>query len=222
MDRAPQPSRRLPPPGAQPRTSAMVAAGLLRSACRLGLRASPRPAAWRPAAAARAFGSHGDPRAHLNPDGTRPEPEDAEDYHDTSPVDHRPRARGGGDEKWATMEIFSRSGAWETNCVAQCLITYLLHEGRMPENMPQRDRSPSAWVVDDGVLRRQHDERIAPGSNRRNRSWSRLGDGPDPLCAAPSASGLGRWTHGDGRAQLNSPRPHAKPQRQQARPTAPP
>jgi len=36
----------------------------------------------------RAFGGHGDPRAHLNPDGTRPEPEDAENYHDPDPVDH--------------------------------------------------------------------------------------------------------------------------------------
>merc|ERR1712107_898298 len=39
----------------------------------------------------RSFGGHGDPRAHLNPDGTRPEGEDAEDYHDPDPIDHMPK-----------------------------------------------------------------------------------------------------------------------------------
>lgn len=75
----------------------MISRGLLRGACRLGLRQRPglapqlradqrlAPAAWR------AFGGHGDPRAHLNPDGTRPEAEDAEDYHDPDPLDHVPR-----------------------------------------------------------------------------------------------------------------------------------
>merc|ERR1711862_666145 len=38
----------------------------------------------------RRFGGHGDPRAHLNPDGTRPETEDAEDYHDPDPAEHSP------------------------------------------------------------------------------------------------------------------------------------
>merc|ERR1712012_347705 len=75
--------------------------GLLGSACRTGVRrAAPlafqanRPLALRqiPAAAAvRRFGSGGDPRAHLNPDGTRPEVEDAEDYHDPDPIDHMPK-----------------------------------------------------------------------------------------------------------------------------------
>ncbi|CAE7779733.1 unnamed protein product [Symbiodinium pilosum] len=41
----------------------------------------------------RHFGSGGDPRAHLNPDGTRPEEEDAEDYHDPDPTDHFPRMK---------------------------------------------------------------------------------------------------------------------------------
>merc|ERR1711862_181896 len=40
--------------------------------------------------ATRAFGSGGDPRAHLNPDGTRPEGEDGEGYHDPDPLDHCP------------------------------------------------------------------------------------------------------------------------------------
>merc|ERR1712178_12553 len=48
------------------------------------------PSAFRtaPAFAQRAFGGHGDPRAHVNPDGTRPEAEDAENYHDPDPMDH--------------------------------------------------------------------------------------------------------------------------------------
>merc|ERR1719401_2455676 len=59
--------------------------GLLRSACRLGLRQQP-------ATLTRAFGGgHGDPRGHLNPDGTRPEMEDAEDYHDPDPIEHTPK-----------------------------------------------------------------------------------------------------------------------------------
>jgi len=41
----------------------------------------------------RRFGSGGDPRAHLNPDGTRPEEEDAEDYHDPDPTEHFPRMK---------------------------------------------------------------------------------------------------------------------------------
>jgi len=40
--------------------------------------------------AARSFGAGGDPRGHLNPDGTRPEQEDAERYHDPIPSDHNP------------------------------------------------------------------------------------------------------------------------------------
>merc|ERR1711879_771328 len=39
---------------------------------------------------ARSFGSGGDPRGHLNPDGTKPEPEDAEGYHDPDPNEHFP------------------------------------------------------------------------------------------------------------------------------------
>merc|ERR1712176_891725 len=39
----------------------------------------------------RAFGAGGDPRAHLNPDGTKPETEDAEGYHDPDPLDHSPK-----------------------------------------------------------------------------------------------------------------------------------
>merc|ERR1711972_358973 len=42
----------------------------------------------------RAFGSGGDPRGHLNPDGTRPEPEDAENYHDPDPADHATKPNG--------------------------------------------------------------------------------------------------------------------------------
>merc|ERR1712061_617348 len=39
----------------------------------------------------RSFGSgHGDPRAHLNADGTRPEEEDAEGFHAPDPMDHTP------------------------------------------------------------------------------------------------------------------------------------
>merc|ERR1712039_740204 len=65
-------------------------------ACRVGLRSrvnlpgkhlAPRATA----ASVRSFGGHGDPRAHLNPDGTRPEAEDAEDYHDPDPMDHTPK-----------------------------------------------------------------------------------------------------------------------------------
>eukprot|EP00928_Gymnodinium_smaydae_P022825 TRINITY_DN1904_c0_g1_i1.p1 TRINITY_DN1904_c0_g1~~TRINITY_DN1904_c0_g1_i1.p1 ORF type:complete len:200 (-),score=33.32 TRINITY_DN1904_c0_g1_i1:135-683(-) len=67
-----------------------LTAGLLRSACRRGgaltaLRRAPVPATFR------AFGAGGDPRAHLNPDGTRPEAEDAEGYHDPDPLDHTPQ-----------------------------------------------------------------------------------------------------------------------------------
>jgi hypothetical protein len=39
----------------------------------------------------RSFGSGGDPRAHLNPDGTRPEQEDGEGYHDPDPSDYNPK-----------------------------------------------------------------------------------------------------------------------------------
>mmetsp|Transcript_62774 Transcript_62774/g.166585 ORF Transcript_62774/g.166585 Transcript_62774/m.166585 type:complete len:180 (-) Transcript_62774:51-590(-) len=54
----------------------------------------------------RAFGAHGDPRAHLNPDGTRPELEDGEGYHDPDPLDHVPaqnivKERG---QKWVVGE----------------------------------------------------------------------------------------------------------------------
>ena len=66
----------------------MLSSGLLRGACRLAARrALPRQSL---ATSVRAFGSHGDPRAHLNPDGTRPELEDGENYHDPDPLDHVP------------------------------------------------------------------------------------------------------------------------------------
>merc|ERR1712110_736460 len=39
----------------------------------------------------RSFGAGGDPRAHLNPDGTKPEHEDAEGYHDPDPLDYVPK-----------------------------------------------------------------------------------------------------------------------------------
>merc|ERR1712062_203895 len=73
-------------------TSAMLCRGLLRNACRAGLlpgaRTAPRHLA--PAAALRSFGSGGDPRGHLNPDGTRPEAEDIEGFHEMDPMDHVP------------------------------------------------------------------------------------------------------------------------------------
>merc|ERR1719326_2400754 len=73
----------------------MGRAGLLRSACRLAIgQRAPLPAPQRFAPVAlRFFGSGGDPRAHLNPDGTRPEAEDAEDYHDPDPMDHAPKMK---------------------------------------------------------------------------------------------------------------------------------
>lgn len=58
----------------------------------LGENRAVMPRQWM-AAVARSFGSGGDPRGHLNPDGTRPEPEDAEDYHDPDPMDHSPRMK---------------------------------------------------------------------------------------------------------------------------------
>merc|ERR1719401_3362156 len=71
----------------------MMYRGLLQSACRLGVRRAPlaplNPQHFAPAAF-RAFGAGGDPRAHLNPDGTRPEEEDAENYHDPDPLDYVP------------------------------------------------------------------------------------------------------------------------------------
>merc|ERR1719446_248722 len=71
----------------------MISRGLLRSACRLGAGPRLQQGKWAPAIAARGFGAGGDPRAHLNPDGTRPEEEDAEDYHDPDPLDHMPRMK---------------------------------------------------------------------------------------------------------------------------------
>eukprot|EP00930_Biecheleria_cincta_P030584 TRINITY_DN2118_c0_g2_i1.p1 TRINITY_DN2118_c0_g2~~TRINITY_DN2118_c0_g2_i1.p1 ORF type:complete len:187 (-),score=36.28 TRINITY_DN2118_c0_g2_i1:49-609(-) len=75
----------------------MISRGLLRSACRFGvghrLQQSPLSRQWAPAISVRGFGAGGDPRAHLNPDGTRPEEEDAEDYHDPDPLDHMPRMK---------------------------------------------------------------------------------------------------------------------------------
>mmetsp|Transcript_122844 Transcript_122844/g.244342 ORF Transcript_122844/g.244342 Transcript_122844/m.244342 type:complete len:187 (-) Transcript_122844:53-613(-) len=71
----------------------MITHGLLRSACRLGAMGRPALALRRtaPVLAVRKFGAGGDPRAHLNPDGTRPELEDIEGYHDPNPMDHRPK-----------------------------------------------------------------------------------------------------------------------------------
>mmetsp|Transcript_103812 Transcript_103812/g.320197 ORF Transcript_103812/g.320197 Transcript_103812/m.320197 type:complete len:190 (-) Transcript_103812:91-660(-) len=86
----------------------MLARGLLQRACCHGLRqgAGSTLGARPPRAAAvgawRAFGGGGNPRGHLNPDGTRPELEDIEGYHDPDPMEHRPklnlvRERG---QKW--------------------------------------------------------------------------------------------------------------------------
>merc|ERR1719346_190059 len=75
----------------------MICRGLLQNACRMGVQktALGRTLAPRVATSAlRFFGGHGDPRAHLNPDGTRPEAEDAEDYHDPDPIDHQPKPAG--------------------------------------------------------------------------------------------------------------------------------
>merc|ERR1719388_225342 len=75
----------------------MICGGLLRSACRQSIRANFAPRLTSSSrlqfapAACRAFGSGGDPRGHLNPDGTRPEAEDAENYHDPDPIDHQPK-----------------------------------------------------------------------------------------------------------------------------------
>eukprot|EP00929_Paragymnodinium_shiwhaense_P070184 TRINITY_DN3552_c0_g1_i4.p1 TRINITY_DN3552_c0_g1~~TRINITY_DN3552_c0_g1_i4.p1 ORF type:complete len:179 (+),score=33.90 TRINITY_DN3552_c0_g1_i4:61-597(+) len=60
--------------------------GLLKGACSR-LTAGRRCA---PAVAVRAFGAGEDPRAHLNPDGTRPEHEDGEGYHDPDPLAYTP------------------------------------------------------------------------------------------------------------------------------------
>eukprot|EP00450_Noctiluca_scintillans_P001658 CAMPEP_0194486528 /NCGR_PEP_ID=MMETSP0253-20130528/7139_1 /TAXON_ID=2966 /ORGANISM="Noctiluca scintillans" /LENGTH=175 /DNA_ID=CAMNT_0039326623 /DNA_START=42 /DNA_END=569 /DNA_ORIENTATION=+ len=62
--------------------------GLVRGACRIAARRALAPRCG--AAFVRNFGAHGDPRAHLNPDGTRPELEDGENYHDPDPLDHVP------------------------------------------------------------------------------------------------------------------------------------
>merc|ERR1719499_2571425 len=73
----------------------MISRGILRGACRFGLgssRPQTLPRQWAPALV-RSFGSGGDPRSHLNPDGTRPEEEDAEDYHDPDPMDHAPKMK---------------------------------------------------------------------------------------------------------------------------------
>mmetsp|Transcript_40199 Transcript_40199/g.86187 ORF Transcript_40199/g.86187 Transcript_40199/m.86187 type:complete len:184 (-) Transcript_40199:44-595(-) len=66
---------------------------LLRSSLLRSVPAAARNARLAPVAALgrRSFGGHGDPRGHLNPDGTRPEAEDIEDYHDPDPIDHTPR-----------------------------------------------------------------------------------------------------------------------------------
>mmetsp|Transcript_24633 Transcript_24633/g.82468 ORF Transcript_24633/g.82468 Transcript_24633/m.82468 type:complete len:179 (-) Transcript_24633:59-595(-) len=63
---------------------------MLTRALQRGVRTALAPRQFAPAGF-RAFGGHGDPRAHLNPDGTRPEAEDAEDYHDPDPIDHQPK-----------------------------------------------------------------------------------------------------------------------------------
>eukprot|EP00420_Gonyaulax_spinifera_P036355 CAMPEP_0197885312 /NCGR_PEP_ID=MMETSP1439-20131203/13186_1 /TAXON_ID=66791 /ORGANISM="Gonyaulax spinifera, Strain CCMP409" /LENGTH=184 /DNA_ID=CAMNT_0043505067 /DNA_START=49 /DNA_END=603 /DNA_ORIENTATION=- len=70
----------------------MAPLGLLQGACRLAVRrVAPAPLRLAPAAALRQFGSGHDPRGHLNPDGTRPELEDIEGYHDPDPMEHRPK-----------------------------------------------------------------------------------------------------------------------------------
>merc|ERR1719411_84572 len=69
----------------------MLARGLLGGARRIGLQRAASLRAPQVAGAIRHFGGHGDPRGHLNPDGTSPEAEDAEDYHDPDPIDHQPK-----------------------------------------------------------------------------------------------------------------------------------
>jgi len=69
---------------------------MLLSACRRFGTGLARPMASRTGmqhfapAGVRAFGAHGDPRAHLFPDGNLKEHEDAENYHDADPLEHRP------------------------------------------------------------------------------------------------------------------------------------
>mmetsp|Transcript_57349 Transcript_57349/g.147487 ORF Transcript_57349/g.147487 Transcript_57349/m.147487 type:complete len:190 (-) Transcript_57349:98-667(-) len=74
----------------------MMRRGLLQSACRaasrrqaLGL-GQPAPQVLRTFVSSPVLRGGGDPRGHLNPDGTRPEMEDAEDFHDVNPADHKP------------------------------------------------------------------------------------------------------------------------------------
>merc|ERR1719350_975715 len=68
----------------------MLCRGLLQSACRAGMWRSAAPRRGAALASQRAFGSGGNPRGHLLADGTRPEAEDAEGYHDADPMDHVP------------------------------------------------------------------------------------------------------------------------------------
>eukprot|EP00746_Dinoflagellata_sp_MGD_P162965 gnl/MRDRNA2_/MRDRNA2_90750_c0_seq1.p2 gnl/MRDRNA2_/MRDRNA2_90750_c0~~gnl/MRDRNA2_/MRDRNA2_90750_c0_seq1.p2 ORF type:complete len:183 (-),score=35.93 gnl/MRDRNA2_/MRDRNA2_90750_c0_seq1:48-596(-) len=69
---------------------------MLLSACRRFGTGLARPMASRTGiqrfapAGVRAFGAGGDPRAHLFPDGNLIEHEDAENYHDADPLEHRP------------------------------------------------------------------------------------------------------------------------------------
>merc|ERR1719188_1623511 len=70
--------------------------GLMRTSCRLA-GALRTPATRAPTrslpqlGALRKFGGGGDPRGHLNPDGTRPAKEDIEDYHHPDPLDYVPK-----------------------------------------------------------------------------------------------------------------------------------
>merc|ERR1719399_2331033 len=92
----------------------MLGRAMLRNACRFTPRATfPSALRQTPALAHRAFGAGGDPRAHLNPDGTRPEVEDAENYHDPDPAEYYPaskiiKERG---QTWTVPEPIPNLGA---------------------------------------------------------------------------------------------------------------
>nr|ABF22753.1 mitochondrial cytochrome c oxidase subunit 2a [Karlodinium veneficum] len=73
----------------------MICRGLFQTACRIGARRLPVSTSARYAPLSVTSKRHfagGDPRGHLNPDGTRPEAEDAENYHDPDPAEHNPRS----------------------------------------------------------------------------------------------------------------------------------
>mmetsp|Transcript_22694 Transcript_22694/g.52974 ORF Transcript_22694/g.52974 Transcript_22694/m.52974 type:complete len:181 (-) Transcript_22694:135-677(-) len=70
----------------------MISCGLVRGACRISTRgslASIKPHNAALASTTRFFAGGG--REHLFPDGTRPEPEECEHYHDPEPLDFVPK-----------------------------------------------------------------------------------------------------------------------------------